>query len=119
MARALARRADPFRRRVGEEGHRAHPAQPVGAVRARLRIGAGAQPLPQGSDGTPAGREQPVGRAAGLSLTRLAVSGWPRLTPPGGDTKPAAQHRRVFSLARAARLTLAFHASCPLPSNVS
>ncbi|CAN0623817.1 protein of unknown function [Burkholderia multivorans] len=96
MARALARRADPFRRRVGEEGRRAHSAQPVGPVRARLCIGAGAQPLPQGSDGPPAGREQPVGRAAGLSLTRLAGSGRPRLTPPDGDTKPAAQYRRVF-----------------------
>ncbi len=49
MARALARQADPVRRGVGDQGRRAHPAQPEPAVRTQLRLGAGPQPLSQGS----------------------------------------------------------------------
>lgn len=64
MARALARRADPLRRRVGEEGRRADSAQPVGAVRAHVRDRAGTEPLPQGGDRAPAIGERPGRRAA-------------------------------------------------------
>ena len=50
MARALARRADPLRRRVGKEGSRADPAQPVDPVRAAVRDRTGTEPLSPRSD---------------------------------------------------------------------
>ena len=49
LARAVARSADPLRRRLGGQGRRAHPAQHEPADGAQLRQRAGTQPLPQGS----------------------------------------------------------------------
>ncbi|SOZ51445.1 hypothetical protein CBM2633_A10377 [Cupriavidus taiwanensis] len=54
LAREMAGRADPLRRRLGEEGHRTDPAQYVAAVRAHLRKRAGPEPLPQGAERQPA-----------------------------------------------------------------
>ena len=45
--------ADPVRHPVGEQGRRAHPAQPVAALRTQLCLGAGPQPLPQGNQPAP------------------------------------------------------------------
>ena len=70
VAGALAEPADPVRRGLGEQGGRAHPAQPVAADGAQLRDRAGAQPLPQG-DGGFGGGVRRVG-AAGLSAPAQA-----------------------------------------------
>ena len=56
LARALARRADPLRQGMGEQGRHHDPAQPVDPVRPHVRHRAGTQPLPQGADPRPARR---------------------------------------------------------------
>ena len=47
LARALARQTDQVRQGVGNQGRRAHPAQPVAVVRAHVYIGAGFKPVPE------------------------------------------------------------------------
>ncbi len=58
--------ADQVRRGVGDQGGRAHPAQHEPAVRTQLRLGAGAEPLSQGSHAAAGRRDRRVGTPGGV-----------------------------------------------------
>ena len=79
LAGTLAGQADPVRRRLGNQGRRAHPAQPEPAAGAQLRQRAGAEPLPQGS-------QRPRGVGRGPAAARLIRPSSPR--PPCARCRP-------------------------------
>ena len=93
VAGALAGQADQVRRRVGEQGGRAHPAQPEPADGPQLQERAGAQPLPQGSGGDAGPERQPGRPGAQRGVTAPASSARSSRAPRPRSASPPCRSR--------------------------